>query len=77
MASCDPTPLPEPTWLAGCSHPLIDALLVDLSDETRQLYRRNLAIEVHARRPDGSPAWRAFDLTLLEVLRRRQEAREQ
>ncbi len=70
----DPVPLPEPTWLAGHSDPIVDAMLSDLSDETRQLYRRYLGAEVRAMRPDGrSPAWRAFDRTLLELMRRRQE----
>jgi hypothetical protein len=70
----DPVPFPEPAWLTGHSDPFVDALLSDLTDETRQLYRRYLGAEVRAMRPDGrSPAWRAFDRTLLEVMRRRQE----
>jgi hypothetical protein len=69
--------LPEPSWLAGQSDPVIEGILDVLSDEARRLYRHYLAEEVRADPPGGSGrAWRAFDRAMFEVLRRRQEARE-
>jgi predicted O-methyltransferase YrrM len=68
---------PEPRWLAGHSEPNIDAILVALDDEARQLYRRYLADEVRAMRPGGIlPAWRAFDRAMCEVHRRNRERRQ-
>jgi hypothetical protein len=67
----DPLPFPEPAWLIGHSEPNIDAILGSLGDEARQLYRRYLADEVRAMRPEGIlPAWRAFDRAMCEIRRR-------
>jgi len=67
----DLVPFPEPAWLAGHSEPNIDAILAALGDEARQLYRRYLADEVRAQRPEGIlPAWRAFDRAMCEIQRR-------
>ena len=69
--------LPEPAWLAAHSDPFVDAMLCDLSDEAQRLYRRYLAIEVSAMRPDGrSPAWRALDRALIDVIQKRGEVKE-
>jgi len=69
-AFSEPLRFPQPAWLAGHSTPVIEALLEDQSDEARRLYRRYLADEVRAMRPDSSraPAWRAFDRALYEAL---------
>jgi hypothetical protein len=73
----DIVPFPEPSWLAGHSEPNIDALLVALGDEARQLYRRYLADEVRAKRSSGMlPAWRAFDRAMCEIRRRNTGERE-
>jgi hypothetical protein len=67
----DPVRLPDPAWLAGHSTPVIDALLEGRDDDTRRLYRRYLADEVRAMNPDAggrTPAWRAFDRAVREVL---------
>jgi hypothetical protein len=70
----DPLPFPEPAWLTGHSEPNVDAIVAALSDEARRLYRRYLADEVRAMRPDGIlPAWRAFDRAMCEIRRRNEE----
>jgi len=79
MGACpsNPLPLPEPSWLAGESDPVIEGMLEVLSDEARQLYRRYLAEEVRAGRPTArSRSWCAFDRALCEILRRRGETRD-
>lgn len=69
-------PFPEPAWLAGHSEPNIEAILVALGDDARQLYRRYLADEVRAMHPGGVlPAWRAFDRAMCEIHRRNREGR--
>ena len=67
--------LPEPAWIAEHSDPFVDAMLSDLSDDARRLYRRYLAIEVRGMRPGRSPAWRAFDRALIDVIQRRGQER--
>lgn len=66
----DPVRLPEPAWLEGHSTPLIDALLEDLGDDARRLYRRYLAEEVRAMGAGsaGASAWRAFDRAVFDAL---------
>jgi len=67
---------PEPAWLAGHSEPNIEAILVELGDEARSLYRRYLADEVRDMRHGGIlPAWRAFDRAMCEIQRRNGEGR--
>jgi hypothetical protein len=76
VARCDLLPFPEPPWLAGHSEPNIDAIVVALGDEARQLYRRFLADEVRTQRPGGMlPAWRALDRAMCEIARRNREGR--
>lgn len=66
-----------PAWLAAHSEPNIEAMLASLGDEARQLYRRYLADEVRAMRPEGLlPAWRAFDRAMCEIRRRNGEGRQ-
>ena len=63
--------------LSGHSEPNIDALVVPLGDEARELYRHHLADEVRAMPPEGVlPAWRAFDRAMCEIRRRNKEGRE-